>query len=42
MTYKITDTTGYVYGHFPTKVIAHLALKGIFAFAEIELKVEPI
>lgn len=34
MNYRIIDTDGTVYGLFPTKILASLALKGILTFMD--------
>lgn len=34
MKYIITDESGFVYGQFPTKLCANLALKGMSTFMD--------
>ena len=34
MKFKIVDNEGFVYGLFPTRILASLALKGMFTFVD--------
>ena len=34
MNFRIVDSEGFVYGQFPTRILASLALKGMLTFLD--------